>query len=44
MAITEKPAGVKQLHSPDAYYKYFAPDKTNPNHIDGANEDDDFNL
>ncbi|KAJ4293495.1 hypothetical protein N0V90_008778 [Kalmusia sp. IMI 367209] len=40
----KKPAGVKQLPEADMWYKYFRPDKVNPNHINGANPDDDFNL
>ena len=33
-----------QLRAPDAYYKYYMPDAVNPNHIDGANPGEDFNL
>ncbi|RGP79544.1 tat pathway signal sequence [Fusarium longipes] len=40
-----KPPGVKQLPAPDAYYKFFNPNNlTNPNHINGAHPDEDFNL
>ncbi|KAL7629514.1 hypothetical protein AAE478_001035 [Parahypoxylon ruwenzoriense] len=34
--------GVKERHQSDAYYKYYH--KTNPNHINGANPGEDFNL
>ncbi|KAI0477076.1 hypothetical protein GGR56DRAFT_691237 [Xylariaceae sp. FL0804] len=39
-----KPAGVKELPAPDLFYKYYMPDRVNPNHLDGANPDNDFNL
>ncbi|KAI1074923.1 hypothetical protein F5B20DRAFT_418565 [Whalleya microplaca] len=34
--------GVKERHQSDAYYKYY--NETNPNHVNGANPDEDFNL
>ncbi|KAI5866528.1 hypothetical protein GGS23DRAFT_602848 [Durotheca rogersii] len=34
--------GVKELHQSDAYYKYY--NRTNPNHINGSNPGEDFNL
>ncbi|KAF2786092.1 hypothetical protein K505DRAFT_260666 [Melanomma pulvis-pyrius CBS 109.77] len=40
----DKPLGVKQLKSPDGFYTYFRPGKVNPNHVGGANPDEDFNL
>ena len=42
--FTEKPKGVKQLPQADGWYKYFRPDKVNPNHVNGANPGVDFNL
>ncbi|KAK7966804.1 uncharacterized protein PG986_001081 [Apiospora aurea] len=33
-----------QLKAPDAYYKYYMPDAVNPNHLNGANPGEDFNL
>jgi hypothetical protein len=34
--------GVKELHQSDAYYEYFR--EENPNHINGADLNNDFNL
>ena len=34
--------GVKERHQSDAYYEYFH--KENPNHINGANPGEDFNM
>ncbi|KAI1764522.1 hypothetical protein GGR53DRAFT_307704 [Hypoxylon sp. FL1150] len=34
--------GVKERHQSDAYYYWF--NETNPNHIDGANPGEDFNM
>lgn len=34
----------KKLRAPDEYYKYYEPNMTNPNHVDGANPEEDFNL
>lgn len=42
--FAEKPKGVKQLPQADGWYKYFRPDKVNPNHVNGANPNVDFNL
>ncbi|KAK8030712.1 hypothetical protein PG990_000446 [Apiospora arundinis] len=33
-----------QLKAPDAYYKYYMPKAVNPNHRNGANPGEDFNL
>ncbi|KAK7954062.1 hypothetical protein PG996_014948 [Apiospora saccharicola] len=33
-----------QLKAPDAYYEYYMPDVVNPNHLNGANPGEDFNL
>ncbi|KAM0322262.1 hypothetical protein ACHAQA_009551 [Verticillium albo-atrum] len=38
----KRPEGVKSLPGPDGYYKLM--NVTNPNHINGANPDEDFNL
>lgn len=35
---------VNQLPAPDEYYHYYMPNTTNPNHMNGANPDEDFNL
>ncbi|KAL1597156.1 hypothetical protein SLS60_008738 [Paraconiothyrium brasiliense] len=40
----KKPKDVKQLPEADMWYTYFRPDKVNPNHVNGANPDEDFNL
>jgi hypothetical protein len=42
--MKKKEGKVKQLHAPDGHYKYLEPNITNPNHLNGANADDDFNL
>ncbi|KAI0148052.1 hypothetical protein F4776DRAFT_295276 [Hypoxylon sp. NC0597] len=34
--------GVKERHQSDAYYSWY--NETNPNHIDGANPGEDFNM
>ena len=42
---SDKPEGVTQLPSPDAYYEFFNPNNlTNPNHPNGSHPDEDFNL
>ncbi|KAK8012775.1 hypothetical protein PG991_010150 [Apiospora marii] len=33
-----------QLKAPDAYYEYYMPGAVNPNHLNGANPGEDFNL
>lgn len=42
--VLEKPNDVKQLPQADMWYKYFRPDLVNPNHVNGANVEKDFNL
>lgn len=42
--MQKKPGLKKELPAPDDYYKYFMPDKVNPNHLNGANSGNDFNL
>lgn len=35
---------VNELPAPDDYYRYYLPDVVNPNHLNGANPGNDFNL
>jgi len=42
--VMKKPKGIKLHPQADAYYQHFHPDEPNPNHINGANPDDDFNF
>ncbi|KAI0132885.1 hypothetical protein BJ170DRAFT_575912 [Xylariales sp. AK1849] len=42
--IARKPPGVEELRAADDWYKYRAPNFTNPNHLDGANPDVKFIL
>ncbi|KAH8592382.1 hypothetical protein B0O99DRAFT_743572 [Bisporella sp. PMI_857] len=42
--MQKKEGRVKELKAPDDYYKYFLPDMVNPNHLNGANPGEDFNL
>lgn len=43
-AVMKKPKGVKQHLQADAYYEHFHKGEPNPNHLNGANPDDDFNF
>jgi Mycotoxin biosynthesis protein UstYa len=43
-SIVRKPPGAKQLRAADDWYKYRAPNFTNPNHLNGANPDEKFIL
>ena len=40
----KKGVKVKELPAPDMFYKYYRPNWTNPNHVNGANAGEDFNL
>ena len=40
----KKKEGQKELPAPDDFYVYYAPDKVNPNHLNGANPGEDFNM
>jgi hypothetical protein len=42
--MKNREGGVRELHPPDDYYKYFQPNITNPNHVNAANPGEDFNL
>ncbi|KAI0126864.1 hypothetical protein BJ170DRAFT_421636 [Xylariales sp. AK1849] len=35
---------IDELPAPDDYYKYYLPDVVNPNHLNGENPGNDFNL
>ncbi|KAH8894252.1 hypothetical protein GQ53DRAFT_744994 [Thozetella sp. PMI_491] len=42
--MKKKEGKVKELPAADQFYRYYKPDVTNPNHLNGANPDEDFNL
>lgn len=43
-SMVRKPLGAKQLRAADDWYKYRAPELTNPNHLNGANPDEKIIL
>jgi hypothetical protein len=40
--VMKKPEGVKQHPRADTYYDYFHKGESNPNHLNGANPDEEM--